>query len=248
MSKLNTSEFRAAASGVRVTPPVPQQRAVDLPDSDAMDATDTTRDASSGWAAFLTYRDSAGQVSERRITCRSISGEGQPVYFSGYCHERKAPRTFRIDRVVELVDYDTGELVDPLRRFADLRMHGLLPMRDRSLADLAVAMVFMAKCDGEYHPMEESAIEDGLSRYLIRCGGSDNEMLKVMDSLPSVAPDSDDAADALDRLLAAQACPSIARLILDSSSNVMAADGKFREAETLWSSKLTQLLHEAAAA
>lgn len=237
--------LRIALGDGRVTPQIVEGRTPSLANDDEIGIVSDVRDQSSGWSTFMVYEDSAGNRSERRVTCRSISGDGRPVYLMGYCHERQAPRSFRIDRIVELIDYRTGEVVEALRHFEELRMHGLLPMRDRNLADLAVVMVYMAKCDGEFHPLEVDAIEEGLSRYLLRAGGTDAELEKVLSHLPALAPDADDVVAAVSRILRAETSSSLSRLILDCSSSVMAADGIFHNEEAAWSSKLCAILQEA---
>lgn len=242
---MQQGELQSALGDRRVTPEVPGGRNAEAVEDGEL--IDNGRDTSSGWAVFLVYKDAAGDMSQRRVACRKISGEGSIHYFHGYCHECQRARTFRLDRIEELVDYRTGECVDPIRHFEDLRMHGLIEMEDRCMADLASVLTFMARCDGEYHPLEESAIEDGLSRYLLRCGGSDRELGKVLKNLPAIAPDSTDVVSATERLLASSACPSIARIILESSADVMGADGNYRSEETAWSSKLQGVLQQALA-
>lgn len=237
--------MRSALGDRRVTPDFPVNRSAEAGDDGEL--SDQGRDASSGWAVFLAYKNAEGVLSQRRVTCRKISGMGSIRYFHGYCHERRRARTFRLDRIEELVDYRTGECVDPVRHFEDLRMHGLIEMEDRCVPDLAAVLTFMARCDGEFHPLEVSAIEDGLSQYLLRCGGSDRELGKVLKNLPAIAPDAEDVVTATERLLASAACPSIARIILESSSNVMGADGEYRSEEAAWSSKLHGVLQAAAA-
>ena len=236
--------LKSALADKRVTPAMPADRnAVTYDDEETGGE---HRDEVSGCATFVTYRDAEGRRSQRRITCKSLSGDGRPIYLHGYCHERKAARTFKIARIEELVDYRTGEVVEAERHFQELRMHGLVPMRDRGLADLAVTMVFMARCDGDFHPLEEEAIEHGLTRYLLRTGGNDNEIEKVIGSIPAIAPDGDDVVSAISRLLKAASCPSIVRLILDCSGDVMKADGHYRSEEAVWSSKLCGILRERA--
>ena len=242
---MTLAAVREAMGDLRVTPKIPEGRETKIFD-DFEEARTDDRGDFSGWATFMKYEDAKGRLTQRRITCRSISGEGGPKHLHGFCHERRAIRSFRIDRIVELVDYRTGEAVEAQRHFEDMRMHGLIGMKDRVLADLAMVLVFMADCDGEYHPLEHSAIEDSLSRYLLRCGGNEAELPTVLKNLPALAPDADDTIEALHRLLSSNACPSISRLILDGSSDVMAADGKFESAEARWSSQLQQILISAA--
>ena len=57
---------------------------------------------------LINYEDSMGFDSERELTVYSIDD----FYVKGYCHLRKAPRTFRIDRIVgSIVRTETGEVM-----------------------------------------------------------------------------------------------------------------------------------------
>lgn len=72
---------------------------------------------------LLKYRDAAGHVTDRRLTVHSVQGDSKshPVYVDGYCHLQSAPRTFRIDRIVQLADAATGEVFrTPLEGVAEI--------------------------------------------------------------------------------------------------------------------------------
>lgn len=66
---------------------------------------------------MLTYVDSNGERSHRRFTIHEILGGPKkgPVYILGYCHLRKAPRTFRIEFIEQIVDLSTGVVSDKPR-------------------------------------------------------------------------------------------------------------------------------------
>jgi predicted DNA-binding transcriptional regulator YafY len=65
---------------------------------------------------LISYRDSAGNESERRFTLHEILGaSGKAKYIGGYCHLRKAPRTFRIDSVAKIIDAETGLISENAR-------------------------------------------------------------------------------------------------------------------------------------
>lgn len=242
---LSTKKLRKSLGQKRVVPPLPKGKYPRVSVEEITEHVSEERDIASGWSAFIVYEDASGVRSERRITCKKIFGAGRPTYISAYCHERRSPRNFKIERIIELFDFATGEMLDPSSHFERIRFEGALPMKDRGLADLALVLIFMAKCDGHYHPLEEDSIKDSLSRYLLRSGGSNQELEAVVKRLPSIAPDADDVVDAIDRLLTNKSSPSIARLILDASSEVMAADGKYQSGEAVWSSQLHALLVEA---
>ncbi|TFL16412.1 WYL domain-containing protein [Jannaschia formosa] len=56
---------------------------------------------------LIDYRDSKGQPSRRRITCRALvrSRGGHPS-LRAICHERSAMRAFRLDRIEAVIDQD----------------------------------------------------------------------------------------------------------------------------------------------
>lgn len=60
-----------------------------------------------GESVVLHYRDARGKVSVRRITINGV----EENYIKCYCHERKAPRNFKIDRIISVADFD-GEIFD----------------------------------------------------------------------------------------------------------------------------------------
>lgn len=61
--------------------------------------------------SFL-YIDSNGEYSQRTVRVMGISRNGGQDYLDGFCLERQAVRTFRVDRIQgELIELETGELV-----------------------------------------------------------------------------------------------------------------------------------------
>lgn len=65
------------------------------------------RSAISGITLVIEYVDSRGSASRRRITLHEAeqAGDGR-VLLHAYCHERRAARCFRLDRVKSLIDGD----------------------------------------------------------------------------------------------------------------------------------------------
>jgi len=55
----------------------------------------------------LYYQDSKGDISNRRVDVKEVDEN----YIKGYCHLRKRYRTFRIDRIKEIYNGDTGEKI-----------------------------------------------------------------------------------------------------------------------------------------
>jgi hypothetical protein len=62
----------------------------------------------------IAYQDADGDSSERDLTVAAYSEE-PPGYVIGFCHLRRAIRTFRVDRTATAVDLETGELIPDLR-------------------------------------------------------------------------------------------------------------------------------------
>src|SRR6185503_13967184 len=132
----------------------------------------------SGFLCVIAYRDAKGQQSVRRITCQQIISAGGHAYLNAFCHERRARRQFRVDRIAQLIDIHTGEVTDDPGRFLasfaiDRKTASGLSwgLSVRQKADLVAglnAMVFMGRCDKEWHPLERSALERFVASFWIQ--------------------------------------------------------------------------------
>lgn len=60
----------------------------------------------------MTYRDAKGDVSVRTIDLKRVDRFENKIEFYAYCHQRKALRTFRADRVMRLEDLNSGMVFD----------------------------------------------------------------------------------------------------------------------------------------
>ena len=56
----------------------------------------------SGKRMFIRYIDKDGEQTERWITPLQVTGLADYIYLQAYCHLRKAERSFRLDRIVEV--------------------------------------------------------------------------------------------------------------------------------------------------
>lgn len=63
---------------------------------------------------LIRYKDSAGNVTDRRVSDFELD---EPGYFFAFCHERGEGRTFKVSRVVSAIDAETGEVVEDLYSF-----------------------------------------------------------------------------------------------------------------------------------
>jgi len=192
------------------------------------------RDESSSHVVEMAYTNAKGEQSFRRLICRKIEGHGSAELVSGYCCQTEQYKTFRIDRISELSDYHTGELLDPFSHFSHLRLTGAMMVGDKVMTALARALVFLAKCDGEYHPMEEAAIEAALVAYVIRFGGSDLALEKAVANNHKLAPDGHDFVRCMGKFSKHPDKSALARLVLDHMGLVSDADGKQADEEFSW--------------
>lgn len=241
------AKLGSSIKGVRVTPSLPAGRLPKLAKAEDIFPPARGRDRSRGWAGFAVYRDVQGEVSQRRITCRKLSGYGAIELVHAFCHEREAARSFRVDRFEELIDLSTGEVLDPIEHFEALRRQGALLMVDKALTRLALILVFMARCDGEYHPLERDALEHCFGRYMLRFGGDDADIERLLNRCDSLAPDWKDFLSSLEALSKLKSGSQIARLVLEGASNIIDADGYHHEAEVEWGLHVGQYLKQLAA-
>ncbi len=78
---------------------------------------------------LLHYHGSDGHESDRLVTVRSLTGvvgnDGklQPDHFTGYCHVKKAPRTFLVRNTLRAAEPDTGELIADLSGWLAMKAH-----------------------------------------------------------------------------------------------------------------------------
>jgi hypothetical protein len=128
----------------------------------------------------IEYRDAAKNFSRRRVTVKHVYGSGEDRSIGCYCHERKAPRTFRYDRIVAVIDLD-GVVHDPADFFAnELRM----PV-ERVWEERAPKATKPVKAETDEKPgvAHRKVARDGL-RLLIALGRADgflhNEELEVV--------------------------------------------------------------------
>lgn len=111
----------------------------------------------------LVYRSGDGSISRREVTVRGVDATSDEGLMLGHCHLRDATRTFRMDRVEEAVDLDSGEIVTNLRS----HLLGREPMGDRSMRllldqhfDVMRVLLFVGKADGQLRQAEKTVIAE----------------------------------------------------------------------------------------
>lgn len=119
-------------------------------------------------------------------------------------------------------------------------------MVDKALARLALILVFMARCDGDYHPLERDALEHCFGRYMLRFGGDDADIERLLNRCDSLAPDWKDFIRSLEALSKLKSGSQIARLVLEGASSIVDADGYLHESEVEWGLYVGQYLKQLA--
>ena len=146
-----------------VEPPKPERFEPVLPvEDDAEQVVQTGVDEVLGMAFAIRYRDAKGQESARRITIRKVSkSDAGKVMVSAYCHERRAPRAFRGDRIIEMVDLATGEVAENILA----ALHGVAIENGEDTAlyrcrhELQV-FAYLGRADGHFDTAEQGVVAD----------------------------------------------------------------------------------------
>lgn len=208
----------------------------------------------------IEYRDAAGAFSRRRVTLRRAYAADAGHYIDAICHERKALRTFRTDRILSVID-QFGEIHDARMFFTETfgldlstatinREHkeaeGLDPnrivaqraamLRKRLHAELTL-LVAIARSDSSFHIEEldaiEQFVEDSAAR-LVEAGNLPDVFgPPEFDCLRPIIKGMRPQRDSLDgcvRALLSSDNASVERF-LNAAHAVVQADGIIAEAE-----------------
>lgn len=231
-------------------PPAPI--AVLLPDFDApdgfVDAEEVGFGAREGQTFMIEYTDAKGQASARRITVWSISaGSAGIPCLVARCHERKAQRNFRVDRIRAIIDLD-GEVHDDVVTFLRERvgltvsLAALAAARnsddDRAWAEMratarpaAILLAGVSLSDGVKHPDEIEAAAEFCARLCERRGlaPTGTTLAAFRRYLKGLRPDREMMLAALDHLQAEQTDEIVN--VLRAARDVIEADGTLHSSE-----------------
>lgn len=197
----------------------------------------------SGFTCIIAYCNAKGIPSQRQVTCIRLEQAGQSQYLRAYCHMRRERRQFKLERIDAIADVHTAEIIS--EDAPDFFSHFAFKHHQRSKmgwgisvqcrADLLAginALVFMARCDQEYHPAEQAAIEKFVSSYWLR-GELPGEppMNDILAHAARISPDSEVFYVALTRCSERlELAPIIRRAI----QGVVEADGRIHDKEFYW--------------
>jgi hypothetical protein len=252
-------EFWEELRGHGTTPP-PAVRETVLPQQDAPETLNAIEpnDAPPAWGAeaitgrtfVILYSDSKGQASERQVLCRRLVDNGGTLYLHAYCYARDRIRTFRADRISSIVDSQTGEVHEPgmalLRLFlpastsaAPFR-YGLSPQQYGDFNAALNVLTFMARCDGEWHPLEREMMQDFAAAYWLRADiRSALDVDEVSRHADRLAPDAETFWVSLQRCADH---PILSQIIRRHISAVVDADGMHHRNELYWGSEVDDFL------
>ncbi|WP_416831916.1 MAG: WYL domain-containing protein [Erythrobacter sp.] len=205
-----------------------------------------------GLSVIIEYSDSKGATSQRLITCKKLSVRAGKEYISAFCHHREAPRSFRIDRITDIFDAQTGESLSPAQAFfasfePDVTAKsglswGLSVGRRIDLIALLNALVFIARCDKDFHPSERQVIEEALTSFWMRLeimGDPDfDDIMKYADKL---APDGETFWAAMHRF---KEDVDLRNIFSRHANMLIQADGVIDDRETYWSIEISDFFND----
>jgi len=250
--------LRSLLEGLRVVPAAPAGFSPSIPDydydEDEHGFTELPPDLEgvAGFGCILTYSDSKGNVSLRRVTCRKLSERAGVLYVQAYCHERGALRTFRVDRITELACSVTGEVFVPatlfFERFPVAHDGGAavgFGLNVRLATDLRAGLnvlAFLAKVDGNVLPEERDVISRYCQSFGLRYADDRFDFDGVCSYAENLAPDAETFYVSIERLTRSGAPAGLAALTRQCAGQLIDADGFQHEKEFYYGLKLQEAL------
>lgn len=70
----------------------------------------------------ISYEDRNGKLSTRKIQVKNINYYGDETILHSFCFKRKAPRDFIVSRISELINCDSGEVIENISDYFDKLM------------------------------------------------------------------------------------------------------------------------------
>ena len=204
----------------------------------------------SGIPLVIEYKNSKNQISQRLISCKKLSIKGEKKYLHAFCHQCYGPRTFRTDRVIDIFDPESGESLSPVEAYftqfvadetSKRPFNWGLSVRDyANLVAFLNALIFVARCDKEYHPFERETLESAIVGYWIReelKGDPETDIIiKYADKL---APDGETFWLALHGIRERTYLTSHFK---KCAGDIIAADGVVNQREHYWAVEIEQFL------
>ncbi|WP_415034483.1 WYL domain-containing protein [Azonexus sp.] len=107
----------------------------------------------------IQYVDVNGKKTRRTVHVSECDTRESNGYLKGFCQLRRAPRTFRLDRVIVAIDVETGERIQSLHAWARNRHVAsndfAVETSLRESADALRAIFYLCKLDGRFTRKEK---------------------------------------------------------------------------------------------
>ncbi|WP_292633438.1 WYL domain-containing protein [Novosphingobium sp. 28-62-57] len=221
-----------------------------IPSDDGSSVPTWRAEAITGHSMVILYSDSRGQQSERQVVCKRLDQFGDKAQLVAWCSLRNQPRAFRIDRILRAIDASTGEVWEPGhllieaftidRKSSGRYRFGLTPKKFADFNAALNIMAFVARCDGNWHALEASAIEDFITACWLRFEYPGDVNLKdVTAHVGRLSPDAEVLWTSVARCAEN---PALASLIVRHLSSVIDADGIHHPLEIYWGTEISKTL------
>lgn len=108
------------------------------------------------------YTSGSGKATQRTVHLRSFETGSSQGLVIGHCQMRNATRTFRYDRMRNVIDAETGEVLDDLqawllKRYSDTPQGVAEVLLDQNMDSIKV-LLYIAKADGQMRAAERDLI------------------------------------------------------------------------------------------
>lgn len=138
----------------------------------------------------INYQDFRGQRTERVIDLRAFA-PGPPGYIAGICALRGGYRTFKLERISQMVDVTTGEIIAQPLTWLQQR-YDTAPERawEQLLANDMPALRllhFVGKADGQFTAKERDIVVDYCQRATQRTDITRQQLNNILRDLPATS-------------------------------------------------------------
>lgn len=229
-----------------VTPPGFLPSLPEVDDVDEFMGDEAEGESINGLSIVIEYRDAKGANSTRQVSCIRIERGAGKRYLRAFCHHRRQQRLFVIERVISVIDAETGEVLAGgaafFADFTDDRISqsppgwGLSPIQRADLGAGLAALIFLSRCDGEMHEAEIEEVETFVAAWWIRAEiKAEIPERDIAEYARRLAPDVEGFVLAAMRI---RANPVLRPLVLGYARRVVEADGRVAPEENHWIPRL----------
>lgn len=137
----------------------------------------------------LYYRKNDGEFSNRKVDVTSYEKTdfADSSYIYGYCHLRNEYRTFRVDRIQNLADGVTGEIIKDIKSYFikkyESSSYYKMDCLFEKYKEVFRVLFYIAKADGSYLKAEKIVIRDAIRKLTNDDSLSDDNIDNMMSML-----------------------------------------------------------------